>query len=178
MPMKPPFVSLHHIPNKTMTIFIRQFTRKVRVISHKSELCSHFKAYFEGSGTTFAIIDILPTIVAFTCCCIFLKIYKFVFHERSQNRNFHLNPVLSAAVRILEALIWWSWVEKSIVQCDGQMFSVMVMVMVMSWAWEFVGIGGNFLATRFPEVWMVERKNLSWPSSPHRHPIKMTMLWC
>ena len=23
------------------------FTRKVRVISHKSELCSHFKAYFE-----------------------------------------------------------------------------------------------------------------------------------
>ena len=102
MPMKPPFVSLYHIPNKTMTIFIRQFTRKVRVISHKSELCSHFKAYFEGSGTTFAIIDILPTIIAFTCCCIFLKIYKFVFHEKSQNRNFHLNPVLSAAVRILK----------------------------------------------------------------------------
>ena len=23
------------------------FTRKIRVISHKSELCSHFKAYFE-----------------------------------------------------------------------------------------------------------------------------------
>ena len=79
MPMKPPFVSLYHIPNKTMTIFIRQFTRKVRVISHKSELCSHFKAYFEGSGTTFAIIDILPTIVAFTCCCIFL-VFNLCFH--------------------------------------------------------------------------------------------------
>ena len=32
------------------------------------------------------------------------------------------------------------------------MVVVMVMVMAMYGAWEFVGIGGNFLATKFPEV--------------------------
>ena len=40
-----------------------------------------------------------------------------------------------------------------------------------SWggAWEFAAIGGNFLAARFPEVWMVERKNLCWPITLPRH---------
>ena len=39
------WLDVKQMVNLEVTFFL--FTRKVRVISHKSELCSHFKAYFE-----------------------------------------------------------------------------------------------------------------------------------
>ena len=42
----------------------------------------------------------------------------YFMKKNHKNRNYHLNPVLSASVRILEDWIWWSWVEKSNVRCE------------------------------------------------------------
>ena len=64
------------------------------------------------------------------CVNVDIDIQVCISWKNHKNRNsYHLNPILSTSVRILEDLIWWSWVERSKnVRCEWlSTYSMMMM---------------------------------------------------